>query len=158
MKANPFKCINMKSAVWFRSTKRKLQKQSAVNENENQVADALRREGIRFSRNSQFARRFVDFYIHAHGACIEVDGPEHNAEYDELRDMWLFKQGTLVFRMKNGDSERLCEIIEIIKKCSDARTRRMSISKKFSNKWWMDDRTTKNIWNMYRKTLDNSRT
>ena len=158
MESNPFKCINMKSAVWFRSTKRKLQKQSVLNKNENQVADALKHAGIRFSRNSQFARRFVDFYMHAYGVCIEVDGPEHNAGYDELRDLWLFKQGILVFRMKNGDSARLAEIIEIIKKCSDARTRRRKISEKFTKKWWRNEALTDSIWRMYRTTLDKSRT
>ena len=111
MEKNPFKCINRKSAAWFRSTKRKLQANSRVNANENQVRDALVAAGLKFSRNAQFARRFVDFYIHAHGACIEVDGREHNAAFVELRDIWLFKHGVLVFRMMNGDAARLAEIV-----------------------------------------------
>ena len=157
MERKPFKCINMKSAVWFRSTKRKLQRQSAVNQNENQVRDALRCAGIKFSRNSQFARRFVDFYIHLLGACIEVDGPEHNKEYDELRDIWLFKQGILVFRMKNGDSKRLDDIISQIKRCSSAADRRRAISRKFTTKWWKNDQMVDFLWSKYRLILDPSR-
>ena len=158
LSANPFKCINMRDAVWFRGTKRKLQKQSLENRNENQVAEALRFAGIKFSRNAQFARRFVDFYIHTHGACIEVDGPEHNQSYDELRDVWLFKQGVLVFRMKNGDANRLRVIIETISKCSGAKERKSKISKAFTGKWWKNEQLSLEIWNKYRVTLDPSRT
>lgn len=157
MENKPFKCINMKSAVWFRETKRKLQIQSSNNANENQVFHALAAAGLRFSRNSQFARRFVDFYIHAHGACIEVDGREHDSAYDELRDKWLFKQGILVFRMKNGDSQRLVEIIQAIKGCSPARIRRSKISAKFAKKWWLNDQLVSAIWSEYRSVLDKSR-
>lgn len=147
----------MKSAIWFRATKRKLQDQSSRNGNENQVARALRISGLKFSRNSQFARRFVDFYIHSHGACVEVDGKEHNAAYDELRDIWLFKQGILVFRMKNGDTQRLAEIIEAILACSTARDRKTKISQKFASKWWKNDQLTSAIWSKYRTILDKSR-
>jgi very-short-patch-repair endonuclease len=129
-----------------------------VNLNENQVRDALVASGLRFSRNSQFARRFVDFYIHAHGACIEVDGREHNVAYDELRDIWLFKQGILVFRMKNGDEARLAEIVAKIASCSGATKRKQAISRMYVAKWWKNDQLLSAIWDRYRKILDPSRT
>ncbi len=59
----------------------------------------------------------VDFYCHAAGLVIEVDGPIHiqQAARDDARDQVLSGRGLLVLRFKNEQiSQNLPDVLETI--------------------------------------------
>jgi very-short-patch-repair endonuclease len=70
--------------------------------------EALRRNsmaGLHFRRQQVIAGFIVDFYCHAAGLAVEVDGPAHEmrAEYDAERDSILATLGIRVMRLKNEE-------------------------------------------------------
>ena len=50
----------------------------------------------------------MDFYCHAAGLIVEIDGPVHDQqiEYDEERDRVLAARGLRILRIKNEDIRR----------------------------------------------------
>ena len=67
------------------------------------------------SRQAQWGNRFFDFWIHEKFIAIEVDGPEHRAQFDEVRDRYNYiRSGILVFRAKNFDDARILQIMAMI--------------------------------------------
>lgn len=62
-----------------------------------------RATGRHFRRQQVIAGFIVDFYCHATGLVIEVDGPIHNQnpDYDRERDAILKEQGLRVLRVTN---------------------------------------------------------
>ena len=69
---------------------------------------ALRRssvDGLHFRRQQVIAGFIVDFYCHAAGLIVEVDGPIHEeqTEGDEQRDAILSGIGLRVLRIKNEE-------------------------------------------------------
>ena len=69
---------------------------------------ALRgRQGLRFRRQQIIDGFIVDFYCHAAGVVIEVDGGIHQqqqqAEYDSARDAALAQRGLRILRVTNDD-------------------------------------------------------
>jgi very-short-patch-repair endonuclease len=63
--------------------------------------------GVRFRRQQVIAGLIVDFYCHAAGLVVEVDGPVHadQAEYDAARDQVLIERGLRVPRVTNAEVE-----------------------------------------------------
>jgi very-short-patch-repair endonuclease len=66
---------------------------------------ANRLAGLHFRRQQIIAGFIVDFYCHAVGLVIEVDGPIHmqNAEYDTQRDAILTARGLRIVRFSNEE-------------------------------------------------------
>jgi very-short-patch-repair endonuclease len=67
--------------------------------------------GLRF-RRQQIIRGFIaDFYCHAAGVVVEVDGELHtyHADYDALRDRVLSAAGVRVLRVTNHDVRECLE-------------------------------------------------
>jgi len=69
---------------------------------------ALRRnqlDGLHFRRQQIIEGFIVDFYCHAVGLIIEVDGPIHNqqVEYDAERERILNNRGLRILRVKNEE-------------------------------------------------------
>jgi very-short-patch-repair endonuclease len=69
---------------------------------------ALRRnqlDGLHFRRQQIIDGLIVDFYCHAAGLVVEVDGPVHEeqAEYDAERDRVLAARGLQILRVKNEE-------------------------------------------------------
>jgi len=75
-------------------------------------------KGLHFRRQQVISGFIVDFYCHAAGLVIEVDGPVHSAqvEYDQERDAILIGLGLHVLRIRNEeiqlDVERVLGLIE----------------------------------------------
>ena len=64
-----------------------------------------RLRGLHF-RRQQFIHGFIaDFYCHAAGVVVEVDGGIHDAqqEYDAARDLAFTALGLIVLRVRNED-------------------------------------------------------
>ena len=66
---------------------------------------ARRFNGIHFRRQQVIRGFIVDFYWHAAGLAIEVDGDTHRNqwEYDQARDHRLSEVGVRVIRFQNED-------------------------------------------------------
>src|SRR5262249_18630847 len=66
------------------------------------MAQHLKKTGIKWKRQAIWGRRIFDFWSHALGIAIEVDGPEHRKKIDEYRDAYnLHRSGIIIIRVKN---------------------------------------------------------
>ena len=63
---------------------------------------------LHFRRQQIIDGFIVDFYCHAAGLIVEVDGPVHDRqiEYDEERGRVLAARGLRILRVKNEDVRR----------------------------------------------------
>lgn len=72
--------------------------------------DCLRDYPLRFQRQKAIGNYIVDFYCHAAGLAIELDGSQHFEEdaqkYDKQRTAFLNGQGIQVLRVANIDVDR----------------------------------------------------
>jgi len=76
-----------------------------------------RLNGLKFRRQQVIEGFIVDFYCHAAGVVVEVDGAVHRAQtdYDRERDRLLTARGLRVLRVTNTDvRERLDEVLKRI--------------------------------------------
>jgi len=66
---------------------------------------ANRLPGFHFRRQQIIDGFIVDFYCHAAGPVIEVDGPLHeaNVEYDRARDAVIAARGLKILRFRNDE-------------------------------------------------------
>ena len=64
---------------------------------------ANRLNGLHFRRQQIIAGFIVDFYCHAAGLVVEVDGPVHDrrSDYDAERDAILAARGLRILRISN---------------------------------------------------------
>ncbi len=76
--------------------------------------------GFHFRRQQVIDGFIVDFYCHAAGLVIEVDGGVHAAqgEYDEQRDLVLSRRGLRVLRI--GNDEVLRNVDEVVARVTQA--------------------------------------
>ncbi len=76
--------------------------------------------GFHFRRQQVIDGFIVDFYCHAAGLVLEVDGGIHAAqgEYDEQRDLALSRRGLRVLRVRNG--EVLRNLDEVVARVAQA--------------------------------------
>jgi len=85
---------------------------------------ANRLDGFHFRRQQVIDGFVVDFYCHATGLVVEVDGEVHQqqAEYDAERDRHLSARGLRVLRIRNREvRENLPEILaRIAAACREA--------------------------------------
>ena len=99
---------------------------SQRNRNENQVASRLSKTARKWKRQAMWGYRIYDFWCHAIGIAIEVDGPEHDANYDAYRDEYNFRRsGIVVLRLDNGDMVRLEEILSLTDRLGTWKDRRI---------------------------------
>ncbi|HEX3147605.1 MAG TPA: DUF559 domain-containing protein [Gemmataceae bacterium] len=68
-----------------------------------EVLRANRFHGLRFRRQQVIDGFIADFYCHAAGLVVEIDGPVHDdqAGYDQIRDKVLQARGLVVLRITN---------------------------------------------------------
>ena len=69
---------------------------------------AGRLSGFHFRRQQVIDGFIVDFYCHAAGLVVEVDGPDHQdrADYDAERDRVLAARGLRILRVTNDEVRR----------------------------------------------------
>ena len=119
----PLKWITNKEQTEYMAKMRALNISKCVtNENENLVWSKL---GKGWTRQAVRGYRIYDFWNHELGCAIEVDGMEHDREYDNYRDEYNFRRsGVVVFRVRNGNMEDLGAVLVAISKLTDIRTRK----------------------------------
>lgn len=79
--------------------------QSKKNKSEEWMFSILKtKTSLTWSRQSIWAARVLDFWNHAKGIGVEVDGVFHNKEYDKRHDKYFYyKSGILILRLKPYD-------------------------------------------------------
>jgi very-short-patch-repair endonuclease len=72
--------------------------------------------GVRFRRQFPLGPYILDFYCHAAGLVVEVDGATHGAPgVDSQRDDWLAKRGLTILRFWNNEVlENLEGVLHVI--------------------------------------------
>ena len=62
-------------------------------------------DGLRWRRQQVIAGFIADFYCHAAGVVIELDGAihQHQADYDRARDEVFARSGLLILRFTNTE-------------------------------------------------------
>ena len=80
------------------------------------LCEALRSgrlRGCRFRRQQVIDGFIVDFYCHAAGLIVEVDGPIHNQQvgYDAERDALLSARGFRILRVTNEEVRRDLNVV-----------------------------------------------
>ena len=70
-----------------------------------QALRASRLRGLHFRRQQIIDGFIVDFYCHAAGLVVEIDGPVHQqqAEYDAERDLILSRRALRILRLRNDE-------------------------------------------------------
>ena len=106
--------------------------QAKVNKNENWMKDLLEKSKYKWKRQAQWGYRLFDFWCAEIGVAIEVDGEEHNKEYDSIRDIKnMLTSGIVVFRVRNRNENGARKIITRVNKIEgDWNTRRLSLGLK----------------------------
>jgi len=83
-----------------------------------------RLHGFHFRRQQIIDGFIVDFYCHAAGLVVEVDGQvhQHQAEYDAERDRVLSGHGLRILRIKDEEVKRDLPgvLARIVKVCREA--------------------------------------
>jgi len=106
-------------------------KMSKENKNENKADRLLKKylPDVKFSRQSRWGYRIFDFWSAKYGIAIELDGSEHNPNYDYYRDEYNFRRsGILVLRMKNSHIDKgIKEIADIFFNFKEWKDRRLTL-------------------------------
>jgi very-short-patch-repair endonuclease len=93
-----------------------------TNKNENKVWSEL---GDGWSRQAVRGYRIHDFWNHRLGCAIEVDGAEHDRDYDNYRDEYNFRgSGVVILRVRNGNQEDIIEVLRVLPLMNDHATRK----------------------------------
>ncbi len=73
--------------------------------------------------------RIFDFWCKELGVAVEVDGTEHDQEWDSTRDAYnLERSGIIVYRVPNFDNEAAHQVIAAIRSCETAQKRRKKLA------------------------------
>jgi len=86
--------------------------------------------GLEWTRQASWGFRLFDFWCHAIGVAIEVDGPEHDVYADELRDQLDFnRSGIIVLHVRNWQEHDADEALANVQRYPSWNARRKSLGK-----------------------------
>ena len=82
---------------------------------ESWMLEKLRKTPFKWTRQARWGYRLFDFWSHELGICVEVDGPEHNKEYDQIRDKYNYcRSAIVVLRVRNFNEDDASKAIKEI--------------------------------------------
>lgn len=100
---------------YMRMRKAEQMEKSLRNPNESWMLEKLSGTGLNWSRNATWGYRLFDFWCNEIGVAVEVDGPEHNPEYDDYRDTYNFRRsGVVVLRVRNRNEKDAAKALRFI--------------------------------------------
>jgi len=92
----------------------------------------LKQTGHKWTRQAQWGCRLFDFWCADLGIAIEIDGPDHDEEYDRVRDQYnYFRSGIVVLRVKNFDELDLQRVLEQVKTADTWVTRKQKMRNEY---------------------------
>jgi len=98
---------------------------SSKNANELWALEILKTTPYKWTPQAQWGYRIFDFWCAKLGVAIELDGKEHDADYDAYRDEYNYRRsGVVVLRVPNGDRERLDKIVAALPAMGDWKERK----------------------------------
>jgi very-short-patch-repair endonuclease len=81
-----------------------------------------------WSRQVVWGCRIFDFWCSELGIAVEIDGPEHQIEYDQARDRYNYwRSGIVVLRVPNFDAEVLEMAVRVIREAETKQERKARI-------------------------------
>lgn len=95
-------------------------RRSLTNKNELWMKGKLKvATSYKWTPQARWGRRIFDFWCAKIGVAVEVDGPEHKADYDALRDKINFlRSGIVILRVRNRNEEDAeCALDHIKREC-----------------------------------------
>lgn len=88
---------------------------SRHNKNEQWAKDILDSTGYKWTPQAQWGYRIFDFWCAKLGVAVEIDGPEHNADYDGYRDEYNFRRSAVVvIRVRNTNDQDMQKAISML--------------------------------------------
>lgn len=103
----------------------------------------LKTTGRKWTSSATWGYRIFDWWCHELGIAVEVDGPEHNKDYDAYRDEYNFRRsGIIVLRVRNrneDDALRALSQIAVSDSWTDRRIKMGIDSKDKRTKRWLVD-------------------
>lgn len=98
---------------------------SVNNSSEQWAKDRLKTTGLKWTPQAQWGYRIFDFWCAVLGVAIEIDGPEHDLDYDAYRDEYNFRRSAIVvFRVRNGNESDIQRVIGALSRIETWKTRR----------------------------------
>lgn len=123
--------VNAEMAAYMRKNQEKCKAISLQNPNENWFADKLKgaKLGVKFNRQTLWGYRIYDFWCHSIGCAVEIDGPDHDENYDHYRDVYNYlRSGIVVIRVRNMNEVDALEAMEFIKSLESWDVRRIKLN------------------------------
>jgi very-short-patch-repair endonuclease len=91
-------------AAHMRMRQEQNREQCKLSRAEEWMRGKLKITGLKWTRQAQSGVRLFDFWNHALGIAVEVDGPEHDSARDAARDYAVYaSRGIVVLRVRNFD-------------------------------------------------------
>jgi very-short-patch-repair endonuclease len=101
---------------------------SKNNPNELWMYEKLKSTPYKWKRQRQWGYRLFDFFCAELGVAVEVDGPEHDPDYDAVRDHYnLTKSGIVVLRVRNRNEDDAMRCLEQIRSAETWNERRAKL-------------------------------
>jgi len=101
---------------------------SAKNPNEQWAAERLSVTPYKWKPQAQWGYRIFDFWCEFLGVAIEIDGPDHDPDYDSYRDEYNFRRsGVVVLRVRNKNEKDMDSAIATLDRIEAWTTRRFNM-------------------------------
>lgn len=115
-KERPIKWVtNTEESAYMRMRQEENVVRSKNNPNEAWMAEKLLTLVWKWGRQSRWGYRIFDFWCVEKGIAVEVDGPEHNKQWDKVRDDYnLQRSGILVLRVRNRNEADAAAVLKRI--------------------------------------------
>lgn len=111
---------------------RKVQNKRQFSAAEDWAWQRIRQCGVKISRQAQWSCRLFDFWCADKGVAIEIDGPEHDADYDAHRDRYNYvRSAIVVLRVRNFDAAGLQRAIDLLLGECSWSERRVRVAEEF---------------------------
>lgn len=118
-------CTNNEQHEYMRERQAQNRERSAKNANELWALEILKTTPYKWTPQAQWGYRIFDFWCAELGVAIELDGKEHDPNYDSYRDEYNYRRsGIVVLRVPNRDGERLNKSIASLSVIGDWKERK----------------------------------
>lgn len=123
---------NTKEVSQYMSMRQAQNKMKAKNNpNEQWMAEHLAKTGLKWTPQARWGFRIFDFWCSKLGIAVEVDGVEHDALWDVVRDEANYAvSGILVLRVRNRNEEDAARVLAEIATSESWNDRRAKVGKK----------------------------
>ena len=112
--------------------KRQRQNQSRLVQAEVWANEQLEKTGKKWSRQSLWGCRIFDFWCAELGIAVEIDGIEHDANYDAARDLYnYYRSGIIVCRVRNYNQLDMDAALQTIKTADSWKGRKQKMRQEF---------------------------